>query len=111
MARVLRVMKEGFDEPIGYAFECPGCGHYYCFNTVDTGEAYRGGSEPYPVWTFVNHDIERPTFRASMLMRLERKGQPTVVCHSFVTDGKIEFLTDSTHALAGQTVELPEVEP
>lgn len=28
-------------------------------------------------------------------------------CHSFVRDGKIEFLSDSTHKLAGQTVDLP----
>jgi hypothetical protein len=31
-------------------------------------------------------------------------------CHSFVTDGKIQFLSDSTHSLAGQTVDLPEIE-
>ena len=30
------------------------------------------------------------------------------VCHSFVTDGRIQFLADCTHALAGQTVDLPE---
>lgn len=29
-------------------------------------------------------------------------------CHSFVTNGMIQFLTDSTHTLAGQTVELPD---
>lgn len=29
------------------------------------------------------------------------------VCHSFVTDGRIQFLGDCTHALAGQTVDLP----
>lgn len=29
------------------------------------------------------------------------------VCHSFVTDGKIQFLPDCTHGLAGQTVEIP----
>jgi hypothetical protein len=34
-------------------------------------------------------------------------GQP-VVCHSFVTDGRIQFLEDCTHELAGQTVDLPE---
>lgn len=28
------------------------------------------------------------------------------VCHSFVTDGKIIFLVDSTHSYAGKTVEL-----
>jgi len=27
-------------------------------------------------------------------------------CHSFVTDGQIQFLGDCTHALAGQTVPL-----
>jgi hypothetical protein len=30
------------------------------------------------------------------------------VCHSFVTDGQIQFLSDCTHALAGQTVSLPD---
>lgn len=34
----------------------------------------------------------------------------TFVCHSFVRGGRIEFLSDCTHALAGQTVELPEIE-
>ena len=31
-------------------------------------------------------------------------------CHSFVRDGKIRFLADSYHELAGQTVDLPEVD-
>lgn len=30
------------------------------------------------------------------------------ICHSFVTAGRIQFLGDSTHALAGQTVDLPD---
>lgn len=29
-------------------------------------------------------------------------------CHSYVTDGKIQFLGDSTHKLAGKTVKLPD---
>jgi hypothetical protein len=29
------------------------------------------------------------------------------VCHSFVTDGKIQFLSDCTHSLANTTVEIP----
>lgn len=33
-----------------------------------------------------------------------------VRCHSYVTDGKIQFLTDCTHGLVGQTVDLPEYE-
>lgn len=30
-------------------------------------------------------------------------------CHSFVRNGHIEFLNDSTHELAGQTVAVPEL--
>ena len=32
----------------------------------------------------------------------------TTVCHSFVTGGRIQFLSDCTHALAGQTVDLTD---
>lgn len=35
-------------------------------------------------------------------------GQPRR-CHSFIRSGRIEYLTDCTHALAGQTVELPPI--
>ncbi len=30
------------------------------------------------------------------------------VCHSFVTSGKIRYLTDCTHKLSGQEVNLPD---
>ncbi len=30
-------------------------------------------------------------------------------CHCFVRDGRIQFLSDCTHALAGQTVDLPDM--
>ncbi len=35
-------------------------------------------------------------------------GAPPAICHSFVTDGRIQFLSDCTHPLAGQTVDIPE---
>lgn len=34
-------------------------------------------------------------------------GLPSV-CHCFVADGAMQFLGDCTHALAGQTVPIPE---
>ena len=34
----------------------------------------------------------------------------TFRCHSFVTDGNIQYLADCTHELAGQTVPLPDWE-
>lgn len=33
-----------------------------------------------------------------------------VRCHSYVTDGKIQFLGDCSHSLVGQTVEIPQME-
>lgn len=35
--------------------------------------------------------------------------QPPHVCHSFVTDGKIRFLSDCTHDLADQTVPMEDL--
>lgn len=70
---------------------CPGCKSIHMCDTR---------------WTW-NGDKEKPTFRNSVLVH----GEPSInrpQCHSFVTDGRIEFLTDSTHALAGQTVDLPD---
>ena len=53
-------------------------------------------------WTF-NGDIFKPTFTPSMLVD---RGVNLPRCHSYVTDGKIQFLSDCTHELAGKTVPL-----
>lgn len=79
-----------------YWFFCPGC---------EQAHQYRVGGGTGPRWSF-NGDMEKPTFRPSLLMRGSSAYR---VCHLFLTDGKLEFCADSTHALAGQTVELPEL--
>jgi hypothetical protein len=59
--------------------------------------------------------VEKPTFRASMLATVDWPKHPPgldkekEICHSFVTDGKIQFLNDCTHSLKDQTVDLPDV--
>jgi hypothetical protein len=81
-------------------FRCPGCrsGH-----VIPTGQGVG------PRWSW-NGDAHRPTFKPSILVRRpDPDGElPEDVCHSFVRDGQIQFLNDCTHALAGQTVPLPE---
>ena len=63
-----------------------------------------------PIWSW-NGDTERPTLKPSILTKAEyRAGKPTLVCHTWVTDGKAIFLSDCTHRLANQTVDLLEVE-
>lgn len=117
MARrgVLRTMEGGL-----VSFWCPGCQEAHSVRT----ESMDGK----PVWGF-NGDYDRPTFTPSVLMTsghyvsFHKPGDlcwcsydaehpdrtapfKCTVCHSFVTDGKIQFLGDCTHALAGQTVAL-----
>lgn len=93
-----------------FLFWCPGC-----------GEAHMVG----PSWTF-NGNGDKPTFSPSVLVTgvqakhdgdgkwtgdwvVGADGQPLPQrCHSFINDGRIQFLPDCTHALAGQTVELPD---
>ncbi|PTM61927.1 DUF6527 family protein [Phreatobacter oligotrophus] len=94
-------------------FRCPGC---------DEIHGIQVGEGPGPRWGF-NGDYDRPTFEPSILTRFtrrltedeidrimagERLDIPQTVCHSFIADGQIQFLGDCTHALAGQTVPLPD---
>ena len=114
-ANPIRNLKTG-----GVVFFCPGCNDTHSLNTSRTG----------PQWAY-NGDPARPTFSPSILYTAghycpgedgkdcwcnfeerypEYKGKEhpkCYRCHSFVMDGRIQFLGDCTHALADQTVRLP----
>lgn len=97
-------------------FRCPGCQGVHM---VAVGEGTG------PRWGY-NGNPDAPTFTPSILVRghqivtdddgrwtgdwvMGSDGQPLpMICHSFVTDGRIQFLGDCTHNLAGQTVPLPD---
>jgi uncharacterized protein DUF6527 len=72
-------------------FHCPGCDVAHPFDKR---------------WTW-NGSYTLPTFTPSLLCNQSIPGK---VCHSFVTDGRIQFLGDCSHKLAGQTVDLPDWE-
>ena len=103
LSPILRSVEGG-----GLMFWCPGC---------DSAHMVRVGTGPGPRWGY-NGDAERPTFTPSVMVtyngadagqdRGDGKSAPPAVCHSFVTDGKIQFLSDCTHALAGRTVDIPD---
>jgi hypothetical protein len=101
MASKLQILKDNQDqgEIAAYAFYCPGCRHYHVYYVK---EQYPG----CPVWAF-NGDMQRPTFTPSLLNTLPAKGDR---CHLFVKEGRIEFLGDCSHDLAGQTVEMQDEE-
>ncbi|MGT2460060.1 DUF6527 family protein [Cupriavidus basilensis] len=120
MSALSKVLRDS--EGNGLTFWCPGC---------DMAHRIQHGAGDGPRWGW-NGDVERPTFTPSVLTwwdepaaagnpdelraQLERRRAdpnyqiPYVkkTCHSFVTDGRIQFLGDCTHALAGQTVPLAE---
>ena len=75
-----------------YHFYCPGC---ECSHWIRT----RG---PRPCWT-ISEDADRPTVRPSIHVTLPGKN-----CHLFIEEGKIRYLNDCHHVLAGTTVELPD---
>lgn len=61
-------------------------------------------------WSW-NGDTEKPTLKPSILtMATYGPENKKMVCHSWVNDGKVQFLSDCTHSLAGQTVDLLEVD-
>ncbi len=100
------------------AFMCPGCKELHQIRVQGEGR---------PMWSW-NGSYDAPTFTPSVLVQglqavkdeqgkwtgeyvRDGEGMPLPrVCHSFVTDGRIQFLGDCTHALAGQTVALLDVE-
>lgn len=95
--------KEGVH--IGYLIFCPACDNAHYLDKR---------------WTF-NDNLEKPTFSPSLLLR--GKVMPTdeecdrilngetveladLVCHSFITDGKIQYLSDCSHSSKNMTIEL-----
>ncbi|KFE50155.1 DUF6527 family protein [Pseudomonas syringae] len=124
-----RCLGEGADGSIW--FFCDGCGGPHSIKVNSPGT-------PGPNWCY-NGNPDTPTFTPSVLARTtgapdgrsvmtdeevleydaiyKSGGRDAVfasrfgkVCHSFVTDGRIQYLGDCTHALAGQTVVLPNWE-
>ena len=95
---------------LGFAHWCPGCKEMHTLPDS---------------WTF-NGNVDKPTFtpsfRHSGMKRVLEYGRWTGhwyrdadgnpiphVCHYILTAGQLEFCSDSTHDLAGQTVPLPEL--
>ena len=93
----------------GLMFRCPGCGEPHMVTVGD-------GSGPRWGW---NGSGDSPTFTPSILVTWSEPSDVPEefddtskdikrVCHSFVVEGRIQFLADCTHTLSGKTVDLPD---
>jgi hypothetical protein len=82
------------NSPGRFVFFCPGCRASHIINT----NPHNG----LPVHTILGSP-DKPTIRASVLSKGDKKiGKPH--CHSFISHGRIKFLKDCSHDLAGLTV-------
>ena len=76
-------------------FYCPGCELKHTLN--DT-------------WNF-NNDYEKPTITPSIkVVGYNNEENMYYVCHLYITDGNIIYLSDCTHNLLGQTIPMVECE-
>lgn len=93
-------MKLHKSSPGNFAYHCPGCGYAHLISTIEeTAHVNPDGTKP--VWGW-NGSMDFPTFTPSVLV--------VDLCHHFVTNGMLDFLGDSKHALAGQHVPIPDWE-
>lgn len=76
----------------GYAAWCHGCEEYHVFDER---------------WQF-NGDFDDPTFTPSYLVKSTRSKDKEgfVCCHSFLTNGVWQFLSDCTHELKNTNMPL-----
>ena len=92
MKNVVTILPNEHDTATWYTFYCPGCecSHFFTSN-----------------WKF-NGNFEKPTVTPSILVNQGRVNPTAHVCHMFITDGEIQFLSDCTHHLAGQKVPMEQ---
>jgi len=96
-----KIIEPGKDHWADYCFHCLGCG-------CDHGVWTTHRNDNNAIWQF-NGDLNKPTVSPSLMVTwLWGPFKIKNVCHSFIRDGKIEYLSDCTHHLAGKTIELPE---
>jgi hypothetical protein len=95
MAELLKMVR-GSKGKMYYMFFCPACNH--CHVIDDT-------------WA-ISDMPDSPTVRPSVLVNTKNSPYyesrlPT--CHLFIMDGKLQYLSDCTHAFSGKTVSMQPI--
>lgn len=120
-----KIIRDGEGLFYGIRFNCPGClwpdgesmHKVIAVRWLPPGETAESPLvNGKPHWSF-NGDFDKPVFGPSVLQTTPgypEDGIAPTCCHSFVgcngaAPGQIIFLGDCTHALKGQTVDLPEI--
>jgi hypothetical protein len=93
------LIREVTHDPVkSAAFYCPGC-HQTHLIPVEGPHGWQWNG---------SHTV--PTFSPSILVTWgAHSGRSERRCHSFIVDGKWQFLADCTHDLAGKTVPMVDL--
>ncbi len=94
MAKIFERIKEDEIQYRQYGYRCLGCECFHFFKIVEDGGKH----------TF-NKDMDNPTVTPSLLC--DWQGVPK--CHSYIKNGKVQYLSDCEHKYAGLTIDLPNV--
>jgi len=97
----MKVKRVGDD---GLRYYCQGC---------QSSHMIKIGQGAGPRWGW-NGSMEAPTFSPSVMVTYDGPdagvdGAPPAVCHTFIKDGRVQFLGDCTHQFAGTTQALPDI--
>jgi len=92
---VAKVKRLDTEDGTVWVFRCPGCDRRHRFRTEGDG----------PIWHW-NEDPKSPSVVPSIHVMPGSKAE----CHFHIEDGKIKYLPDCHHELAGQPKELPEIQ-
>lgn len=91
----------------GIVHWCPACKEVHQF-AIDTPNST--GAK----WQW-NGNVEAPTFTPSMLIRWGKYAphirlpyEDSGICHYTLTAGVINYCSDSTHVMAGKSIQLPD---
>ena len=94
-----KLVKRSYGDFTPYEHWCPGC---EAMHQIAVDQPFRNGAR----WSF-DGNAGQPTFSPSVNVGPGTKVQ----CHYFIRAGRIEYCADCHHALAGQTVDLPDIPP
>lgn len=75
-----------------YEFHCPGCEYDHFIRVIGEGSN----------WKVTGVEDDAPTVTPSILVHGKYR------CHSFIKNGKIQYLNDCTHHLVGKTIDIPD---
>lgn len=104
ISKYLRRTFDGFGTEY-VSYYCQGCKEAHSITV------YRPEGRSGPVWLW-DRDPVKPTFSPSILVRrggsidptfIKEEGDPPMVCHTFISEGQVQFLPDCDHEFAGTT--------